>query len=190
MKSKILGCLSFFVACSAFADEVTDKSTGESFPTSVSFSADGKDYELDITGVATRKKLIIKVYSVAHYLQKNATGSGLEAIMSDENAKQLTIKWVRNVPAEKIQEGYRESFRNADIQADTNVDTYLSLFNHEAQKGDVHILRWIPGGKVEVEVNGKNVGTIEGAAFAKGLWSIWFGDKSVVKREALMSLLK
>lgn len=141
--------------------------------------------------------MIIKVYSVAHYLQKGATSGSdkLQTILSDLNAKQLTIKWVRQVPAEKVQDGYNESFKTAIqdpayTQAQTAIKTYLAFFNQDVQKGDEHIIRWIPGGTIEVLINGKTAGTIKDAEFAKGLWNIWFGNKSVVNRDALMSLMK
>ena len=198
MRLTLLSFLTLFCACSAYAEnEVTDKSTGESFPATVSFNYEGKDYELDATGVSTRKKLIIKVYSVAHYLQKEATAGSdkLQTILSDLNAKQLSIKWVRQVPAEKVQEGYNESFKTAIpdpayTQVQTAIKTYLSFFHQDVQKGDEHILRWIPGGTIEVVINGKTAGTIKDAEFAKGLWNIWFGNKSVVNRDALISLMK
>lgn len=198
MKYIALSCFALFFACSAHAENgVTDKSTGESFPSAVSFNADGKDYQLDATGVSTRKKLIIKIYSVAHYLQKGVAKDKdkLQEILSDANAKQLSIKWVRAVPADKVQEGYNESFKTAIpdpayTQVQTAIKTYLAYFNQDVQKGDEHVIRWIPGGNIEVQINGKTVGTITaGPEFAKGLWDIWFGQKSVVNRDALMSLM-
>ncbi len=194
MKMKAL-CLAMLALFSLNGEEITDKSTGESFPKEVSFSAGGKDYKLDATGVSTRKKLIIKIYSVAHYLQnaENFKNNLLAAIMSNDNAKQLTIKWVRAVPKDKVTEAYQESFKTAIqdpayTQLQPQIGTYLGFFNHDVQKGDTHILRWAPGGLIEVEINGTKVGTITNPEFAKGLWNIWFGQKSVVNRDALMSL--
>lgn len=194
MKIKAL-CFAMICMFGLNAEEITDKSTGESFPKEVSFNAGGKDFSLEATGVSTRKKLIIKVYSVAHYLQNagNFKDNLLAAIMSDDNAKQLTIKWVRAVPKDKVVEGYQESFKTAIddpayTQLQPQIETYLGFFNHDVQKGDVHILKWIPGGVIEVEINGAKVGAITSAEFAKGLWNIWFGQKSVVNRDALMSL--
>ena len=70
---------------------------------------------MQATGVATRKKFFVKVYSVASYLQDGANPGGdvVQAIMQDQKAKQLTLKWVHEASPEKVQDGYRESFRNA-----------------------------------------------------------------------------
>ena len=194
MKSKILSCFALFCAMTLHAD-VTDEATGISFPSEVSFDYEGKTYDLDITGVSTRKKLILKVYSVAHYLQKNAKGEDrIEKILSDVNAKQLTIKWARNVPLDKIHAGYDESFKNAisnpTAEQQKNIDTFVSFFNQEANKGDTHVIRWIPGGIVEVEINGNKAGSITNIEFAKNLWNIWFGSKSVVNKDKLISDMK
>ncbi len=172
---------------------VVDSSTGESFPREISFDHEGKSYQLQATGVATRKKFFVKVYSVAHYLQAGAAKGGadiLSVIMQDNNAKQLTIKWVRNVEAAKVQDGFRESLsasEQANQQGDIN--KFVQWFSRDVQKGDEHVLRWLPGGYVEVLLNGTKVGSLTNPAFAKGLWSIWFGENSVVDRNSLISLI-
>jgi hypothetical protein len=195
MKFHLLSCLAVFFALNLHAaNEITDKATGEVFPLEVTFNYQGTDYQLNATGVATRKKLIIKVYSVVHYLQKQvfASKNRLQEIMSDANAKQLTIKWVREVPVAKVQEGYEDSFKTAIpepaySQLQSAIKTYIAYFNKDVVKGDEHVIRWIPGGIIEVQINGKTVGTINNSEFAKGLWNIWFGEKSVVNRDNLMS---
>jgi hypothetical protein len=67
------------------------------------------------------------------------------------------------------------------------IDRFISFFNGDIQKGDVHILRWLPDGNIEVLVNDKKVGSIKNNEFAHLLWSIWFGPKSVVNRNSLVS---
>lgn len=197
MKVKLFSCLALLCAsCLQAGTEISDKATGEVFPSEISFDYQGKNYQLEATGVATRKKLLFKVYSVAHYLQKGATGAdSLQKIMSDANAKQLSLKWVRDVPAAKVQEGYEESFKTAiptaaDQQLQSAIKTYVAFFNQNVVKGDEHVIRWIPGGIIEVIIKGKSAGTITNPEFAKGLWNIWFGSKSVVNRDNLISLMK
>lgn len=198
MKMKLFSCLALFCACHLHADnEVKDSATGAVFPAEVSFDYQGKTYELEATGVSTRKKLVFKVYSVAHYLQKGAAKGKdrLQEIMSDANAKQLTIKWTRDVPAAKVQEGYEESLRNsipepAYSKLQTVIKTYIAFFNHDVTKGEENVIRWIPGGNIEVLINGEKVGTVSNLEFAKGLWDVWFGNKSVVNRDNLISLMQ
>jgi hypothetical protein len=189
----------FFSFCflSLGAEEIRDSSTGVTFPSTVSFTHSGKEYQLECTGVATRRKFFVKVYSVAHYLQKGAANEGdkFAAILQDNVAKQLTLKWVHEASPSQVMEGYRESFKNVLSEAEYNslspqIDQYLQFNNQEAHKGDEHILRWLPGGYVEVLINGKKTGSLSNTQFAKGLWSIWLGPKSVVNRDNLVSLMK
>lgn len=190
--------ISFLSIYSDAQANVIDKLTGEEFPSEVSFNHDGKDYRLKATGVATRKKFFVKVYSVAHYLQEGAAKANTDSvqdIMQDHVAKQLTMKWLRTVDPGKIQEGYQESFKNTLSEAEhaqlkNEIDQFVHFFNQEAKKGDVTIIRWIPKGYIEVLFNDQNVGSITNPNFAKALWGIWFGDKSVVDRNNLISLMK
>lgn len=185
------------VALFAQTEEIRDSSTGSFFPREVTVTYEGKSYTLQATGVATRKKFFVKVYSVAHYLQKDAfpvNGDKFAEILTDGKAKQLTIKWVHKADAKKVQEGYLESFKNSLTAEEftglkSKIEQYAHFFAADVQKGDEHILRWFPGGTIEVVINGEKAGSITDPAFAKGLWSLWFGDKSVVDRNQLISLM-
>lgn len=180
-----------------FADgNIVDKVTSESFPATVSFDYNGQHYDLQGTGVAT-KKFFVSVYSVAHYLQSGAGSNAdkVEQILQDNLAKQLTLKWVRNVEADKVKEGFNESFKQTLSPSDysrlqNEISQFLQFFGQNANKGDVDVIRWIPGGHVQVVINGKVAGEITNKDFAVGLWNIWFGNKGVVDRSQLISLLK
>ena len=197
MKTTLLAFVFCLFSISCFAqDELRDNATGIAFPQSVSFEHDGKKYDLQATGVATRKKLIINVYSVAHYLEDKAKSmpDKIAEIMSDQNAKQLTMKWARSVDSRRVQDGYHESFQKALSQDELSqlqneINQYIEFFSHDVQKGDEHVLRWIPEGYIEVLINGNRVGNINNKAFARALWSIWFGQNSVVNRNNLISLM-
>jgi len=183
---KLFSYFTFFLLCFSFCSaDVVDKATGESFPSQVSFG----DYTLDATGVSTRKKLMFKIYSVASYLQENGDKSGdkFQQIMNPENAKQLTLIWVRDVNAAKVQDGFKNSLMSNSAPV-ADADKFVAFFS-DVTKGDEHVLRWTPGGTIDVLINGSKAGSIENEEFAKSLWSIWFGNKSVVKRDQLVSLL-
>lgn len=187
--------LGLFVLPLQAEPHIKSSETGATFPKQVSFNHDGKNYDLDITGVATRKKFFVKVYSVASYLQNEAVSKGdtLREIMSDAWAKQLTLKWVHDGDLKRVRDGYLESFKNAlgdqqfqELQPEIN--QYLSFFAQDVQKGDVHTLRWLPGGFIEILINDQSVGNITNEKFAHALWSLWFGSKSFVNRKSLLSL--
>lgn len=181
----------------AQTDTIVDNSTGVAFPRQVSFDANNQQYQLEATGVATRKKLVVKVYSIAHYLQKGAAQGGdkMQAIMSDKNAKQFTIKWVRDVAVDKVQGAYQEAFHKVFSQQDyaslqNEINQFTQYFNNEAHKGDEYVLRWIPEGTIEIIINGNKVGSVNNVRFAQGLWNVWFGPSSVVKVDDLTSAMR
>lgn len=192
MRFLILGLALF---ASVAAENMVDKNTGEEFPKEVTFTQNGKTYNLTGTGVATRKKFFVKVYSIASYIQNGAkAGSDKYAtLLQDDLAKQLTLKWVHVADAKRVVEGYNESFKNVLSDADFSrlkgeIDHFVQFFNHDIREGEEQVLRWLPGGDVEVLINGKSLGHIQDPAFAKGLWNIWFGPKSVVDRNQLTAL--
>jgi hypothetical protein len=193
MNFKIFLSFFFIVSLNLWGENpLIDTVTGASFPSEVTFDFNGKSYHLEATGVATRKKLFIKVYSIAHYLQD---GGDIAAILQDNKAKQFTIKWVYDVSVEKVQNAYREAFQNSFsteelAKLQTEINQFLSYFTSEARRGDEYILRWIPGGITEVIINGEKKGDITNATFARGVWNIWFGSKSVVNKDNLVSLMK
>ena len=173
---------------------VTDNTTGLSFPDTEIIRINDADHTLQSTGVATRKKFFAKIYTVAHYME-DPQGKGdtlLNEILNSNRPKQLSIKWVRSISGKKVQEGYKESFNKA-IERDqrralqTNINQFIGFFSYGVREGDTHHLIWLPDGTIQVIVNGDQVGTIQDKEFAKALWSIWFGRKSVVNRMDLIS---
>lgn len=181
----------------AAPDMIRDESTDMTFPAEVSFSYGDKNFTLEATGVATRKKYMAKVYSVAHYLQDAGSVNQRDAfnvILHDDKAKQLSIKWVRTLEPSKIQQGYKDSFKDtlSPEQQQTlgaHINEYIGFFHTEVKKGDETQVRWIPGGHVIVLLNGEEIGHLEDPAFAKALWNIWFTKDGVVNRDKLISLL-
>lgn len=174
--------------------DLVDQSTRVSFPEEVSFDYQGKKYQLEATGVATRKKLFIKVYSVASYIEdpSKLKGADLFANIIDSNAaKELLIIWVRSVDQKRVQDGYRESLSKV-IPAGTlkeETEKYIGFFSNVNHK-DEHVIRWLPDGTVVVLINGQEKGSIKNEAFAKDLLSVWFGPNSVVNKSDLITKIK
>lgn len=179
-----------FPALTLFAADTATASTA--FPKEVSYNAAGKDYTLELTGTGTRKKFFVTVYQIGSYIQNASSLSGdkAEAILNSDAAKQLTMKFQHDAPADKIREGYLDSFKSILTEADYNaekadIDRFVAFFNQDLKVGDELVLRSIPGGTVQVLINGKEVGTIANPALAKSLWGFWFGPKAVVDKNKL-----
>lgn len=197
MKQWIQSSLILFAAMNnglAAAETFKDPTSGVEFPSEVTVNEEGKDVTLSATGVDTRKKFFVKVYSIAHYMQDPIKGDKDELfaeIFTDGKPKQLTTKWIRGVDANKIRSEAMKSFQKIvpkdqldQIQGD--LDTYLGFYDADINAGDTHEVIWLPGGKVEVIVNGQKKGEITSDDFAKNLWSIWLGPKSIVNRDQMV----
>ena len=173
---------------------VVEPETGIAFPSEVRFSKDSKDYTLQLTGTAARTKWFFRVYAIAHYLQvsKGTVALDRQKILTDGPAKQMSIQYARNVPAEKITKVLREDFELNTTLSEYRgikkyVDQMLAYFVRPVKKGDIFVMRWLSGGRVYLELNGQKLGDVKNELFARTLWAIWFGEHSVVNVEALMS---
>lgn len=194
MKYFLFCALSFLAVSFGIADEtVKDTVTGEVFPAQITLEEDGHTYTLLATGISTRKKFGVKVYSVAHYMEQGplAAGDKFLEILKEGKVKQLTFKWLHNASAKQMQEGYLDSFKNIlskeqHTQLENPIQEYVGFFKEPLKKGDTLILRWLPGGKIELLLNQKELGHLSNPDFAKALWSMWFGPKSVVDRDRLL----
>ncbi len=179
-------------------ETVKESATGKMFAKQITFSHNGTDFTLSITGATVRKKAIFKVYGIAHYMQDPAKGSAadcLKAVLADDKAKQITMDFARGVEAKKIQDAYRDGFKkNAtpeemkEIQS--MVDQFITSFDGaDVKENEQYVLRWLPGGIVIAIVKGVEKPAITNAKFARILWSIWLGDKSIVDQNKLVELV-
>lgn len=176
---------------------IRDAGTSIVFPASVSFVQNGSPYSLSITGLAVRTRFFFNVYCLAHYMEDPPTGTTnavLRAIMSGRQAKQVTMHFVRDVSADRIQrallEGFERNTTDSELEAiQPYVDQFARAIHRDVEEDDQFVIRWLPGGTTTSIFEGREVTTITNASFAKVLWSIWFGEYSVVNRDHLMRYL-
>jgi hypothetical protein len=179
-------------------DVVIEESTEKEFPREISFTHDTTDYALKATGTTVRTKYFIqaKVYGMVHYMENPQRGSVeevIQAVLTEEKAKQIVMDFTRDVGSDQIQGAYLDGFKeNATeeelktIQAD--VDRFLSYYSTEIKENDQLILRWLPGGTVVAIIEDKPHTPITNPTFARVLWTIWFGPDSIVDPEELVAL--
>ena len=196
MKLIVIPALVFILGAQSPAQEtVQEPSTGKSFPVSVTYARDGVEYRMALTGVAVRKKLVFKVYGMAHYAQDPAQGTkdeALAAMLVDGKARQITMDFARDVDAAKIREAYMDGFRDNATAEELKsiqplVDQFVGFFSKEVKENQQFVVRWLPGGVVVATVAGEEKPPITGDLFARVLWSIWLGKDSIVDREELVA---
>jgi hypothetical protein len=191
----LLPLLLLFPVMAPAQETVQEPSTGKSFPVVVKFTKDGVGYTMSLTGVAVRKKLVFKVYGMAHYAQDPVKGpkdAALEAMLVDGKARQITMDFARDVDAAKIRDAYLDGFKeNATADEFTSirplVDQFVAFFSRDVKENQQFVLRWLPGGIVIAAVAGEEKPPLTSPLFARVLWSIWLGKDSIVDRSDLVS---
>ncbi len=176
---------------------ITEPSTEKVFPASVTYAHGGKEYALQPTGMAVRKKFMFRVYGMVHYMQdppRTSEESAYREIMTDGKAKQITMNFARDVSANQITDAYRDGFKensSSEELASTQpfLNKFLGYFTEGVKENDTFTLRWVPGGTVVPIIRGKEFDAIANPTFARILWSIWFGERSIVDREDLVQLI-
>ena len=152
---------------------------GITFPDTL--DACGKKLVLNGTGLRLKKIILvnIKVYAAGLYLEQKE--SNPQKILNDDKAKALLMHFIySNVGKDKLKEAFDEGFENncgaeAKKMAD-RVDKFISFWPDMAKDDEARLI-YVPGTGTKVVIKGKEMGTIEGADFAKALFSIWLGPK-------------
>jgi len=178
----------------AAQDTLVEPSTEKRFPASVSFTYDGTTYTLEASGATVRKKFFIKVYAVVHYIDTTLQGSPdarVAEVLKDDHAKQLTLDFARDVGKTQIQDAFRDGFAANATEAEAtrikpDVEKFLTFFDREIKENDTLIFRWLPGGVVLTEAYGEERPPLKDPVFARVLWTIWFGEDSIVDPEDLV----
>lgn len=142
------------------------------------------DTTASLVGMGIRNKLVIKVYVAGLYM--SSPDLEQDAIIGSDQAKALRMKFLyKKVDAQKLQDAWRTGFEKNTPDASKDLiermDTFVSLFDEDAAKGDEYLFAYNPGAGTKVILKGRDVGTIEGADFASALMAIWFGGQPADK---------
>ena len=138
---------------------------------------------LVLNGAGVRTKAIFKVYVAGLYLAQKT--SDATAALSDAGNKRVSMHFLRELSAEKflnaIDEGFKANNSAAEI---ATIEPQLKAFQQmimtikAVKEGDVILLDYAST-NTTVSLNGKALGTVEGAAFNQALLRVWLGTKPV-----------
>ncbi len=202
MKLAIIKSVVVFFACltTVNAGDISLKENNtNSFPQNVAIKYNNENLNLTRTGLTIRKKFFLKIYSMAHYVEEKPERSLenseiYQFILQQNSAKQISMVFLRSLKAEQIQESLISG-----IKLNTNdeeyskillqIETFIRAINEDVKENDEFVLRWLPDGTITSHFQGKEISSIKDANFARTLWSIWFGDYSVVDRDMLIKEL-
>jgi hypothetical protein len=173
----------------AGAEDVVETRSGVKFA-----SKSGGESLLGI-GLRTRTFLKVKVYAIGLYVADEALKGPLAAhkgktdgpafyaeLVNGDFDKQVTLKFVRDVGQDTIQDAMREALTGAEKAP---LDTFVSYFP-EVKVGQECVLRWGKGGVLETTMAGQAKPPINNKAFAARVFAIWLGEKPLqadIKRD-------
>jgi hypothetical protein len=142
------------------------------------------DKQLTLNGMGLREAtwLNIDVYVAGLYLEH--VSSDAPAIISSAQTMRLVLHFVRDVDRSDIVKAWNEGFAgNATVKVSAiqaQIDR-LDGWMGDCDDGSTLTFTYEPGKGVTVDVGATRKGVIEGADFARSLFSIWLGPKPPTK---------
>jgi hypothetical protein len=132
---------------------------------------------LHLNGMGVRKKLWIKVYVGALYLEH--TSHSPDEILAAKEYKRIEMHFLTNkATKKKMDKAWWEGFeKNSPDKVDAlrgQIEQLVGFFG-DMKKGDVIAFTITPEGETKVELNGQVKGTIAGQDFAEALVKLWLG---------------
>ncbi len=129
-----------------------------------------------------RYKLFIKAYVAALYLGDGAAPGDILA----DVPKRLELSYFWSISgADFGKVGDQILAQNVDAQTFAALRPRLDRINawyRDVKPGDRYSLTYVPGSGTELALNGKQLGTVEGADFAAAYFRIWLGDNPIDTR--------
>jgi len=140
------------------------------------------DQELRLHGTGLlRYKVVFRGYVAALYLGDSLVGDATVSSVLTDEPRRLEIEYFWAIPAKEFAKA-----TIAGISQSTDASTFetlrdrieqLNVLYEDVEAGDRYAITYLPGVGTELARNGRSLGTIEGADFAKALFGIWLGDQ-------------
>lgn len=136
------------------------------------------EHKLLLNGMGLRKKAVFKVYVGALYLTSKSTDA--QAILAADSPRRMVMHFLRNVGKGRLVGAWKEGF-TANVTKPTeklsrDMERFLGFWG-DVKAGEEVVMTYVPGQGTAVSFGGKEVGRIEGKAFADALLAVWLGPK-------------
>lgn len=168
---------------------VVTASASESFPDSLRCEEPGSSNALlHRTGESSRQLFTFKIYRLAHYTDLAPESHSL---LANSGIKQVRLVFQREIDGPRVKAEFLKSIRARVSPQEweaiaATAEAYCAPFvKGKVSTGDLYTVTWLPDGTLISRLNGKHLGTQRDPAFARALWSIWLGERSVVDAVAL-----
>ena len=168
-----------FVAALAVSADAGRKA-GVTMPDSIVVA----NQRLMLNGMGLREAtwLDIDVYVAGLYVQHPT--SNAEALIRNDEVKQLVMQFVRDVGHDDIVKAWHEGFKGNATVPVAKLKPYidrLDAWTPSFKDGDTLTFTYVPGDGISVDLNGVRKGVIKDADFARSLFAIFLGPKPPTK---------
>lgn len=177
MKSWKIGFLSIFVAVLVIglsSPASAAECAGVSAPNTV--TVDGTKLTLNGQGIREATVFKVDVYVASLYVESRSNNG--QKLAASDSPKRLVLSFVRDVDRSDVTDAYKESFKKTAGGKHSALAPKLKKLNSwmsAMEEGDTQTYTYVPGDGLEVKINGKTKGTIEGEDFAEAFFKIWLG---------------
>jgi hypothetical protein len=136
--------------------------------------------ELELNGAGMREKLWYDLYVGALYVAEKSNDG--KALVNADKAMAITLditdsKVTQDKMKSAVEDGFGDSCTSKERKAiQSEINTFIGLFKDAIVEGDHFEIAYLPGKGTMVSKNGKDLGTIAGLNFKKGLFGIWLGN--------------
>ncbi len=136
-----------------------------------SIEVDGETLVLNGMGIREATIFNVDVYVAGLYLPEANTDGN--AIIEANGLKRIVLHFVRDVTREDMEEAIRDSFGNAGVAS--QIPRFARMLPDEITEGTKLIFTHRPGQGMEVRVNRRRAGSINGDAFPTAFFRIFVG---------------
>lgn len=168
------------------SETFTDPSSNIIFPTALTLRDGDREYRMKAAGSGQRKKLVVKVYGAALYVDETADlGSDpLAALVTGNMARRIVMTFKRGVDYGKIREAYEGGLKKVwkgtvDPAVAPELETFLHYFEGGVKEGQSIELTYLPDRGLFTAVAGKAYPLVTNAKIAGDIWAVWLGSDPV-----------
>jgi hypothetical protein len=190
----LVAALAVIPAALALGETVAVDGSDTSYETKIEPTVGGKAVKMSLTGVALRKRLVFKVYTIGSYVECGNGARSAEDLAAADVPKQLHLVMERDVGgvemAEAVEKAIHKSRGDDAFRAELK-SLHETMKAMELKKGDNIRLTNVPKKGIVCDVAGKKQLAIENADFSRAVWEIYLGKKNIDDdiKKALVSRL-
>jgi len=136
-------------------------------------------HTLTLSGGATRKKFVFKIYVAALYLTAPSTSA--DEILAADAPRQMAMHFISDkATKDKMcgawNDGLKDNTPDPSAELQQQFSDLCGMMQ-DMKDGDVLTLTYVPGGGTTVAISGSDKGTFAGKEFADAVLRCWIGPK-------------